>query len=146
MIRRIRPAVWVATAATLMVLCCGGGAIAFFFNAVGQTSTTDIGAGCGNPTTINPDVTVVKVGSLGLDQMRNAAVIVQVGQQMQVPPRGWVIAIATALQESGLRNLPNLGARNDHDSIGLFQQRPSMGWGTVQQILDPQYSSRKFYE
>jgi len=146
MIRRVRPAVWVAMAAAFMLLCCSGGVIAFIFNAVGQTSTTDIGAGCGNSATVSPDVNVAKVGSLGADQMRNAAVIIQVGQQMQVPPRGWVIAIATALQESGLRNLANLGSRNDHDSVGLFQQRPSMGWGTVQQIMDPQYSSRKFYE
>jgi murein DD-endopeptidase MepM/ murein hydrolase activator NlpD len=57
-----------------------------------------------------------------------------------------VIAIATALQESVLTNLPFLGARNDHDSVGLFQQRPSQGWGTPQQLMDPQYSSRKFYE
>src|SRR5262249_11253859 len=85
-------------------------------------------------------------GSLAPEQMRNAAIIVRVGQQMQVPPRGWVIAIATALQESGLRNLPNLGASNDHDSVGLFQQRPSQGWGTVAQIMDPEYASRKFYE
>ena len=49
---------------------------------------------------------------------------------MQVPPRGWVIAVATAMQESRLLNLANLGARNDHDSLGLFQQRPSQGWGT----------------
>jgi murein DD-endopeptidase MepM/ murein hydrolase activator NlpD len=57
-----------------------------------------------------------------------------------------VIAIATALQESVLTNLPNLGAKNDHDSVGLFQQRPSQGWGTVEQIMDPAYSSTKFYE
>ncbi|MEM5874189.1 MAG: hypothetical protein QW065_05340, partial [Acidilobaceae archaeon] len=63
-----------------------------------------------------------------------------------VPPRGWVIAIATAIQESGLRNLGHLGVRNDHDSLGLFQQRPSMGWGTPEQLQDPVYASTKFYE
>jgi murein DD-endopeptidase MepM/ murein hydrolase activator NlpD len=65
---------------------------------------------------------------------------------MTVPARGWVIAIATALQESDLINLPNLGARNDHDSLGIFQQRPSQGWGTAEQIMDPAYSSTRFYE
>jgi murein DD-endopeptidase MepM/ murein hydrolase activator NlpD len=57
-----------------------------------------------------------------------------------------VIGIATALQESVLTNLPDLGPRNDHDSIGLFQQRPSQGWGTPAQLMDPQYTSRKFFE
>jgi cell wall-associated NlpC family hydrolase len=53
-----------------------------------------------------------------------------------------VIAIATALQESTLRNLENAV---DHDSLGLFQQRPSQGWGTREQILDPVYASNSFY-
>jgi murein DD-endopeptidase MepM/ murein hydrolase activator NlpD len=57
-----------------------------------------------------------------------------------------VIAVATALQESWLRNLGNLGANNDHDSLGLFQQRPSAGWGTPAQVMDPEYAARKFYE
>lgn len=85
---------------------------------------------------------------LGLDdeQASNAQIIITVGQQLGVPPRGWVIAIATALQESGLRNLPHLGADNDHDSLGLFQQRPSQGWGTPEQISDPVYASTMFYE
>jgi murein DD-endopeptidase MepM/ murein hydrolase activator NlpD len=69
-----------------------------------------------------------------------------VGQQLKVPARGWVIAIATALQESNLINLGDQGARNDHDSLGLFQQRPSQGWGSSQQLTDPVYSSTKFYE
>jgi murein DD-endopeptidase MepM/ murein hydrolase activator NlpD len=80
------------------------------------------------------------------DQVRNAAVIIKVGQDLQIPPRAWVVAVATALQESRLVNLPNLGANNDHDSIGLFQQRPSQGWGTVEQLADPAYQTRKFYE
>jgi cell wall-associated NlpC family hydrolase len=80
------------------------------------------------------------------EQLANAAVIVAVGQQMSVPPRGYVVALATATQESGLRNLGDLGDHNDHDSLGLFQQRPSQGWGTPAQLLDPRYASRKFYE
>jgi hypothetical protein len=49
------------------------------------------------------------------------------------------------MQESSLHNLGNLGAHNDHDSLGLFQQRPSQGWGTPTQILDPRYASTLFY-
>lgn len=79
------------------------------------------------------------------EQVENAAIIAAVGANEGVPTRGWVIAIATAMQESSLRNLGDLGDRNDHDSLGLFQQRPSQGWGTPEQILDPVYASGKFY-
>src|SRR5690606_9071054 len=65
---------------------------------------------------------------------------------MGVPPRGRVIAVATAMQESSLRNLGHLGERNDHDSLGLFQQRPSQGWGTPKQVTDPIYATNKFYD
>ena len=78
--------------------------------------------------------------------MRNARAIVEVGQAMGLPPRAWVIAVATALQESSLRNLGHLGARNDHDSLGLFQQRPSAGWGTPKQVADPVYAATAFYK
>ena len=54
--------------------------------------------------------------------------------------------MATALQESNLHNLGDLGARNDHDSLGLFQQRPSSGWGTAKQIQDPTYAATAFYK
>jgi hypothetical protein len=75
------------------------------------------------------------------DQITNAATIAAVGNQMQVPEQGIVIAIATAMQESGLRNL-NYG---DRDSLGLFQQRPSQGWGTPTQITNPTYAATQFY-
>jgi hypothetical protein len=79
------------------------------------------------------------------EQMGNARTIVEVGRNLGLPPRAWVIAVATALQESGLHNLGHLGARNDHDSLGLFQQRPSTGWGTPEQITDPIYAATAFY-
>ncbi len=85
------------------------------------------------------------VGRWNSQQTANAAVIVAVGQQLRVPPRGWVIAVATAMQESSLTNLGNLGSRNDHDSLGLFQQRPSQGWGTPAQLMDPVYAATQFY-
>ncbi len=79
-------------------------------------------------------------------QLRNAAAIVQTGQRMHLPPRAYVMAVACSLQESKLTNLGNLGAGNDHDSLGLFQQRPSSGWGSPSQILNPSYAASKFYQ
>jgi murein DD-endopeptidase MepM/ murein hydrolase activator NlpD len=75
------------------------------------------------------------------DQITNAAVIAAVGKQMQVPEQSIVTAIATAIQESRLRNLDH----GDRDSLGLFQQRPSQGWGTPAQIMNPTYAATKFY-
>jgi peptidoglycan DL-endopeptidase CwlO len=74
------------------------------------------------------------------DQQANASTIVQQALAKKMGIRSAVIAVATAMQESRLQNL-NYG---DRDSLGLFQQRPSMGWGTAQQILDPQYSADAF--
>jgi hypothetical protein len=78
---------------------------------------------------------------LDLTQMANAATIAAVGISRKVPERAVVVALATALQESKLENLDG----GDRDSLGLFQQRPSQGWGTPEEIQDPRYSSRKFY-
>ena len=82
------------------------------------------------------------LGPLDADQSANAAVIVDVGARLQVPGFGQVIAVATALQESGLHNLTG----GDADSVGLFQQRPSQGWGSPAQILDPTYAATAFYD
>lgn len=80
------------------------------------------------------------------EQTGHVATIVTVGAAKNVPARGMVIAVATALQESGLRNLGHQGPANDHDSLGLFQQRPSQGWGTPAQIMDPVYAAGRFYD
>jgi hypothetical protein len=84
--------------------------------------------------------------SYDAEQLRNATTIVAVGMQRNIPSRGHIVALATAMQESGLRNLPHLGEDNDHDSIGLFQQRPSQGWGTPAQLADPTYQTQRFYD
>jgi hypothetical protein len=76
------------------------------------------------------------------DQMANAATIAAVGIRRGMPERAVVVALATAFQESALRNLPH----GDRDSIGLFQQRPSKGWGTPKQIRDPRYAAGMFYD
>jgi len=84
--------------------------------------------------------------NLSADQLRNARAIVQTGQAMGLQPRAWVIAVSTAMQESKLTNLGNLGAANDHDSLGLFQQRPASGWGTPAEINNPTYAATAFYK
>ncbi|MFF6884590.1 C40 family peptidase [Streptomyces sp. NPDC012421] len=76
------------------------------------------------------------------EQIPFAKTIQATGVAMNIPARGQVVALATALQEGGLRNL----TWGDRDSLGLFQQRPSMGWGTANEILDPVHASTKFYE
>jgi len=86
------------------------------------------------------------IGTWDTEQLEIAATIIDVGAAKGVPRWGWVVAIATAMQESGLRNLPLLGDGNDHDSLGVFQQRPSQGWGTVEQLSKPAYQAGKFYD
>lgn len=75
------------------------------------------------------------------EQAANAATISAVGTTRGMPERAVTIALATALQESGLRNIDY----GDRDSLGLFQQRPSQGWGTDKQIMDPVHAAGKFY-
>jgi hypothetical protein len=76
------------------------------------------------------------------EQMANAATIAAVGIRKGLPDHAVTIALATALQESKLRNLQG----GDRDSLGLFQQRPSQDWGNPEQIMDPRYAARRFYE
>jgi hypothetical protein len=79
---------------------------------------------------------------VSLEQAGNAAIIAGVATQRGLAPRAVSIALATAFQESGLRNLDY----GDRDSLGLFQQRPSMGWGTPEQVSDPYYATGKFFD
>ena len=79
--------------------------------------------------------------SLTPEQSQNASIIAAVALKMGLPDHAVTIALATAMQESRLRDL-NYG---DRDSLGLFQQRPSQGWGTPSEILDPEYATSVFY-
>lgn len=88
-----------------------------------------------NPTSV-PAVEVTVV------QLQHASTINAVGLSRGISEQGRIIAVATAYQESSLRNRPD----GDRDSVGLFQQRPSQGWGTAEQIIDPVYASGKFYD
>jgi murein DD-endopeptidase MepM/ murein hydrolase activator NlpD len=120
-----------AAGAVLAVTVAVGGVVGIAVT----TSLTTAAAGCG---TADPGSTTARWSQ---EQMTNATTIVTVGAGMQVPSYGWVIAIATALQESDLRNIDY----GDRDSLGLFQQRPSQGWGTPAQIMDPNYAAAAFY-
>ncbi|SEJ34195.1 hypothetical protein [Demequina mangrovi] len=79
--------------------------------------------------------------SLSAEQAGNAALIAASSSRLGLPARGATIGIATAMQESSLINIDY----GDRDSIGLFQQRPSQGWGSIEQIMDPYYSADTFY-
>lgn len=96
------------------------------------------------------------VAGLNQVQMDNAAVIVEVARARGLSKRAMVIGVATAMQESSLYNqanpavrasmaLPHQGASVDHDSVGLFQQRSSAGWGSVAQLMNPQYAAGAFF-
>lgn len=128
-------------ASTVVVAALGVGTSFFLLNTViGQgsdaASTSDLGS-CS--AVINA---ASGTADLDQEQLSNATTIVSSGIEMRVPVRGLVIAVATALQESALRNL----SYGDRDSVGLFQQRPSSGWGTVGELTDPPTASRKFYQ
>jgi hypothetical protein len=108
------------------------------------------------PVVVAPPPPPTPVAGLDQVQMNNALTIVRTGQAMGLPERAFVIAVATAMQESQLRNLASTripesyqynpeGEGSDHDSVGLFQQRPSAGWGAVSQLMDPTYAATAFY-
>jgi cell wall-associated NlpC family hydrolase len=97
--------------------------------------------GAGPTTSCPPAQAPGTVPALDGQQAANAHTIVAVGRSRVVPTRGLVVAVATALQESGLRNL----RYGDRDSLGLFQQRPSQGWGSPAQLLDPTYAATRFF-
>ncbi|MDF2994251.1 MAG: LysM repeat [Microbacterium sp.] len=89
------------------------------------------------PASVDP----VLAPGLDAEQSENARLIIRIGRELGVSDRGILIALGTAMQESWLRNLD----WGDRDSLGLFQQRPSTGWGTAEQVLDRERSARVFY-
>lgn len=80
--------------------------------------------------------------AMSLGQAENASIIAGTAERRGLPARAVSIAIATAYQESKLENIDH----GDRDSVGLFQQRPSQGWGSVEEILDPYYATNAFYD
>ena len=96
------------------------------------------------PVTARCTATAGELGShtLAPAQADSAALITAISQQRELPARAATIGIATAMQESKLRNIDY----GDRDSLGLFQQRPSQGWGSAAQVQDPRYATEAFYD
>jgi cell wall-associated NlpC family hydrolase len=84
----------------------------------------------------------VRVGDLDPEQRAIVEQIIAIGKQRRLPPRAWQIAIQAGMTESRLHNLHY----GDRDSLGIFQMRPSQGWGSVAQVTDPVYEINKFYD
>ena len=80
-------------------------------------------------------------GQLNTDQQSNVSLIISIGKQHNLPALAWQVAIQAGMQESHLTNLPG----GDRDSAGIFQMRPSQGWGTYAQVTDPTYEVNKFF-
>ena len=95
---------------------------------------------------VRSEYCVAEVGEtraqLDVEQTQWTTLMAAVAQRRGLPPRATTIAIATAFQESKIRNIDY----GDRDSVGLFQQRPSQGWGTREKILDPQHAIGRFYD
>ena len=109
-------------------------------NGLGPSSLIHAGR-----TLLIPGVVALQDGTtvtpLTAEMAANARIVIQVGRGLGVPDRGIVVALAAAMQESSLRNV----GYGDRDSVGLFQQRPSAGWGAVPQLTDVGYAARLFY-
>jgi hypothetical protein len=131
-VQRRRLRVIIISGVTVLVV---GGIVAIIISlrppppVVASTCTFGNGS-AGGPYVITPD------------QAQNAAIITAVGLQKGLPDHAATVALATSLQETRLQNLPY----GDLDSVGLFQQRPSQGWGTTAQIMDPAYAAGAFFD
>lgn len=109
-------------------------------NALSWSSTIYVGQGLSIPG-VHEISHCPSITNMTPEMQSNAEIIHRVGKSLGVSDYGIAVALATAMQESSLINI-DFG---DRDSIGLFQQRPSKGWGTVAQIMDPEYSARAFF-
>jgi hypothetical protein len=98
--------------------------------ALGPFTASDASDGAGQATQLDGG------------QQQIVALIISVGKQRNLPALAWQVAIQAGMQESGLHN----DAGGDRDSAGIFQMRPSQGWGTYQQVTDPNYAVGKFYD
>lgn len=127
--RRPRRRAWVTLAAVTAVAVLGGAYGARWLIEEFRSPTCEFTAGEASET-------------LTPEQAANAATIAMITLERDLPPKAATVALATAIQESKLRNL-NYG---DADSLGLFQQRPSQGWGTPEQVTDPIYATNAFLD
>lgn len=115
-----------------------------YLDQLGATANIGGDTVLGGVAAANSAIKAGDYGSVRLTQAQcnNAYTIYQVAASRGLPQRAGLLGIMCAMQESTLRNLTT----GDRDSVGLFQQRPSQGWGTVAQIMNPVYSAGKFYD
>ena len=132
-----RQAAALACAAVMMPFVLAAG-VAFAAEGSGAISPASAAA---TPPCISKASGAGPADGLDGSQVANAQIIYDVATGMGLPQQAAIIAIATAMQESTLRNLDY----GDRDSLGLFQQRPSQGWGTPTQIMQPVYATTAFY-
>lgn len=154
-INRVNPRMRALVLAVLIVLLA---ATPITLGAANNHTNTNAGKAAAVATaTRGARTSTTPVAGLTQTQMDHAATIVATADQMGLPEQAAVVGVATAMQETNLRNLantglpeslgqPNDGTGFDHDSVGLFQQRPASGWGPVDQLMDPPTSARKFYQ
>ncbi|MFY9807798.1 MAG: C40 family peptidase [Pseudonocardiaceae bacterium] len=134
----------------LLVIGVLGGliALAAISTLLGGVGSGDFifGAPCGSVlATTDPREAprvAVRVSDLDTEQRAIVEQIIAIGKQRRLPPRAWQIAIQAGMTESRLHNLPY----GDRDSLGIFQMRPSQGWGSAAQVTDPIYEINKFYD
>ncbi|OLR90193.1 C40 family peptidase [Actinokineospora bangkokensis] len=98
--------------------------------SLGPSSTAPAASGAEAAQRLNPE------------QQGTVAAIITIGKQRGLPPLAWQVAIQAGMTESGLRSL----GYGDRDSLGIFQMRPSMGWGSPEQVTNPEYAINKFYD
>jgi peptidoglycan DL-endopeptidase CwlO len=141
-LRILRLLLPVAVLAAFMALVLVGGLL-----VVGQFTGGGEDAGSGTCDASSGDGATAAVPATSADlapvQRQAAATIIGVAKGMALPPRAWVVALATAMQESRMGTV-GMDVATDHDSLGLFQQRPSQGWGSPAQVRDPVYATRTF--
>lgn len=142
----MRPAVVVGSLVAVVAVAVAG--VSIVSTVVSQNQEAD----AIRANTCNASLGPVSAGPAGsgaaeaarltVEQRNTVAKIVSIGKKRSLPPRAWQVAIQAGMTESGLRSL-NYG---DRDSVGIFQMRPSMGWGTAAQLVDADYSINKFYD
>jgi len=111
-------------------------------SASGSASAANASDSCTAASTVGVGMNAGNGEKLDANQAQNAATIYQVSVQLKLPPRAAIIAIAASWQEDRLNNSKKA---DNADSLGLFQERPSQGWGTPAQVTDPVYASKAFY-
>lgn len=139
-----KPIAWTLAVVALVAVLVA--AVVVGVRALSSSGTAVATSECSVPAVTSSSATTMTVTPvtvfLSAVQLQHASTINAVGMSRGLPERARIIALATAFQESGLRNLPN----GDRDSLGLFQQRPSQGWGRPAQIMDPVYATGRFYD